>query len=249
MNVFHFDDYKRGAKEICDYLEDNSNIEEFNTVHEYFQRIEAACKDTCKDILVKKDIPVWLTVFSRFAKCGLEDSKFAEFIHELSGKLHSIDVNGVSYDSLNKESGTTDKKLVVAKINTYTALMNEFLHIDTREVNDTELENNNTEESAEDNTEESVLSFVQENANPNVTDEDINLYTDMVEDCVKIDDPVYKECGMALVALMAYACQNDKDQDFEKWIENYRNKSDFSSSQKVNYTYMKRSFDNFIANA
>ena len=73
MNVFHFDDYKRGAKEICDYLEDNSNIEEFNTVHEYFQRIEAACKDTCKDILVKKDIPVWLTVFSRFVKSGLQD--------------------------------------------------------------------------------------------------------------------------------------------------------------------------------
>lgn len=48
---------------------------------------------------------------------------------------------------------------------------------------------------------------------------------------------------------MAYACQNDKDQDFERWIENYRNKSEFSPSQKVNYTYMKRSFDNFVANA
>ena len=127
--------------------------------------------------------------------------------------------------------------------------MNEFLHIDITETSSTEVENNNTEENAEDNTEESVLSFVQENTNPNVTDEDINLYTDMVEDCVKIDDPVYKECGMALVALTAYACQNDKDQDFERWIENYRNKSEFSPSQKVNYTYMKRSFDNFVANA
>lgn len=248
MNVFHFDDYKRGAKEVCDYLEDNSNMEEFNTIQEYFQRIETVCKDTCKDILVKKDIPVWLTVFSRFTKSGLQDSKFADFIHELSGKLHSVNVDGVSYDSLNKESGTTDKKLVVAKINTYTALMNDFLHIDARETNDAGLENN-MEENAKDNAEETVLSFVQENANPNATDEDLNFYEDMVEDCVKIDDPVYKECGTALVALMAYACQNDKDQDFEKWIENYRNKSEFSSSQKVNYTYMKRSFDNFVANA
>ena len=245
MNIFHFDDYKRGAKEICGYLEDNSNIEEFNTVHEYFQRIEAACKDTCKDILVKKDIPVWLTVFSRFVKSGLQDSKFADFIHELSGKLHSKDVNGVSYDSLNKESGTTDKKLVVAKINTYTALMNEFLHIDTTETNSTEVENDNTEENEQDNPEETTLSFVQENANPDATEEDIEFYRDMVEDCVKITDPVYNECRTALIALMAYACQNEKDQDFEKWVENYRNKSDFSSSQKVNYTYMKRSFDNY----
>ena len=248
MNVFHFDDYKRGAKEICDYLEDNSNIEEFNTVHEYFQRIEAACKDTCKDILVKKDIPVWLTVFSRFVKSGLQDSKFADFIHELSVKLHSKDVNGVSYDSLNKESGTTDKKLVVAKINTYTALMNEFLHIDTTETNSTEAENNNTEESAEDNTEESVLSFVKENANPEATEEDIDEYTDLVDYCfnhnqIKIDIPLYQKCQMALIALMAYACKNNREDDFEKWIKTYQNQTNFSLSQKDNYTYMKESMN------
>lgn len=45
---------------------------------------------------------------------------------------------------------------------------------------------------------------------------------------------------------MAYACSQDKDQDFEKWIDNYKTKSDFSPSQKTNFTYMKRSFDNYI---
>ena len=65
------------------------------------------------------------------------------------------------------------------------------------------------------------------------------------EDCVRIDEPVYKECGKALIALMAYACSQDKDQDFEKWVDNYRNKSNFSPSQKVNFTYMKQSFDNY----
>ena len=251
MNVFHFDDYKRGAKEICDYLEDNSNIEEFNTVHEYFQRIEAACKDTCKDILVKKDIPVWLTVFSKFVKSGLQDSKFADFIHELSGKLHSKDVDGVSYDSLNKESGTTDKKLVVAKINTYTALMNEFLHIDTTETetNNTEVENDNTEENEQDNPEETTLSFVQENANPDATEEDIELYRDMVEDCVKVDEPVYQQCERAVIAIMAYACMKEQDEEFEKWIQKYKNQTNFSPSQKTNFTYMKNSFDKFVQKA
>ncbi len=248
MNVFHFDNYKRGAKEICDYLEDNSNIEEFNTIHEYFQRIEAACKDTCKDILVKKDIPVWLTVFSKFVESGLQDSKFADFIHELSGKLHSKDVNGVSYDSLNKESGTTDKKLVVAKINTYTALMNEFLHIDTTETNSTEVENNNTEENEQDNSEETTLSFVQENVNPDATEEDIDEYTDLVDYCfnhnqIKIDIPLYQKCQMALIALMAYACKNNREDDFEKWIKTYQNQTNFSLSQKDNYTYMKESMN------
>lgn len=246
MNVFHFDNYKRGAKEICDYLEDNSNIEEFNTIHEYFQRIEAACKDTCKDILVKKDIPVWLTVFSKFVESGLQDSKFADFIHELSGKLHSKDVNGVSYDSLNKESGTTDKKLVVAKINTYTALMNEFLHIDTTETNSAEVENNNTEENEQDNPEETTLSFVQENANPDATEEDIEFYRDMVEDCVRVDEPVYQQCERAVIAIMAYACTKEQDEEFEKWIQKYKNQTNFSPSQKTNFTYMKNSFDKYV---
>ena len=58
MNVFHFDSYKRGAKEVCDYLEDNGSMEEFNTIQKYFQRIENACGEECKTILVKKDIPV-----------------------------------------------------------------------------------------------------------------------------------------------------------------------------------------------
>ena len=63
MNVFHFDSYKRGAKEVCDYLEDNGSMEEFNTIQKYFQRIENACGEECKTILVKKDIPVWLAVW------------------------------------------------------------------------------------------------------------------------------------------------------------------------------------------
>ena len=71
------------------------------------------------------------------------------------------------------------------------------------------------------------------------------FYTDMVEDCVKIDAPVYKYCKMALIALMAYACQKEQDQDFESWIKNYKI-SNFSPSQKANYLYLKRDFDKFI---
>lgn len=262
MNIFHLDSYKRGAKEVCDYLEDNSNIEEFNIVQEYFQRIEAACKDTCKDILVKKDIPVWLTVFSKFTKSGLPDSKFADFIHELSENLHNIDVNGVSYDSLNKESGTTDKKLVVSKINTYTALMNKFLHINEEEA-EKEDKNTNSENGdlenpiksrvlEDENDNETVLSFVQENVDSNATNDDIEAYTDLVDYCfnhgqIKIDAPIYQKCQTALIALMTYACQGENEDKFEEWVKKYQNQTKFSPSQKTNYIFMKNSFDKYIS--
>ena len=157
------------------------------------------------------------------------------FLLNLNG-LKNKTVDGKLFDTVDNNGSTKDKSVIADKLHILETLMNEFLHIDATKTNG--IENNNTEES--------VLSFVQENANPNATDEDISLYTDMVEDCVKITDPVYKECGIALVALMAYACMKEQDEEFEKWIQKYKNQTNFSPSQKVNYTYMKSSFDNFV---
>lgn len=251
MLMFFRDSWKAKLDTIYKYVDENATEQQFLKLNSHFNRLELALGDDNKDLkslLTPTTMPMWIAVFDKFTTYNIEDSRFIDFLRAYNTELKDKEVDGVSMADF-KDQQTKKKATITGKIDLLVKLMNEFLHIDTKEANDTELENNNTEESAEDNTEESVLSFVQENANPNVTDEDINLYTDMVEDCVKIDDPVYKECGTALVALMAYACQNDKDQDFEKWIENYRNKSEFSPSQKVNYTYMKRSFDNFVANA
>ena len=251
MLMFFRDSWKAKLDTIYKYVDENATEQQFLKLNSHFNRLELALGDDNKDLkslLTPTTMPMWIAVFDKFTTYNIEDSRFIDFLRAYNTELKDKEVDGVSMADF-KDQQTKKKATITGKIDLLIKLMNEFLHIGTREVNNTELENNNTKESAEENTEESVLSFVQENANPNVTDEDINLYTDMVEDCVKIDDPVYKECGMALVALMAYACQNDKDQDFEEWIENYRNKSEFSPSQKVNYTYMKRSFDNFIANA
>ena len=173
----------------------------------------------------------------------MDDSKFADFLKALVARLHSKEVNGSSYDSLDKEPGTTDKKLVSAKIDTYTALMNEYLHIDAKPVDDEKSEESKAV------TNDTVIGFVQNNVNAEVDDEDISFYEDMVDDCVKIDSPVYTACKTALVAIMAYACMNDQDLSFEDWIKKYEsNNLSFSHDQKVNYTYMKRDFDEFVKN-
>ena len=251
MLMFFRDSWKAKLDTIYKYVDENATEQQFLKLNSHFNRLELALGEDNKDLkllLTPTTMPMWIAVFDKFTTYNMGDSNFVDFLNAYNTELKDKEIDGVSMADF-KDQQTKKKATITGKIDLLVKLMNEFLHIDITETSSTEVENNNTEENAEDNTEESVLSFVQENTNPNVTDEDINLYTDMVEDCVKIDDPVYKECGMALVALMAYACQNDKDQDFERWIENYRNKSEFSPSQKVNYTYMKRSFDNFVANA
>ena len=51
------------------------------------------------------------------------------------------------------------------------------------------------------------------------------------------------------MALTAYAYKTDKDEELATWIEQYQKNSidkTYSSSQEVNYRYMKRDFDNYI---
>ena len=237
MLMFFRDSWKAKLDTIYKYVDENATEQQFLKLNSHFNRLELALGDDNKDLkslLTPTTMPMWIAVFDKFTTYNIEDSRFVDFLRAYNTELKDKEVDGVSMADF-KDQQTKKKATITGKIDLLVKLMNEYLHIDITEV--------------ENNTEETILSFVQENADPTATDEDVSLYTDMVEDCVKIDDPVYKECGMALVALMAYACQNDKDQDFERWIENYRNKSEFSPSQKVNYTYMKRSFDNFVANA
>ena len=237
MLMFFRDSWKAKLDTIYKYVDENATEQQFLKLNSHFNRLELALGEDNKDLkllLTPTTMPMWIAVFDKFTTYNMDDSNFVDFLNAYNTELKDKEIDGVSMADF-KDQQTKKKATITGKIDLLVKLMNEFLHIDTTEI--------------ENNTEETILSFVQENADPTATDEDVSLYTDMVEDCVKIDDPVYKECGTALVALMAYACQNDKDQDFEKWIENYRNKSEFSPSQKINYTYMKRSFDNFIANA
>ena len=251
MLMFFRDSWKAKLDTIYKYVDENATEQQFLKLNSHFNRLELALGDDNKDLkplLTPTTMPMWIAVFDKFTTYNMDDSNFVDFLNAYNTELKDKEIDGVSMADF-KDQQTKKKATITGKIDLLVKLMNEFLHIDTTETNNTEVENDNTEENEQDNPEETTLSFVQENVNPDATEEDIEFYRDMVEDCVKIDDPVYKECGTALVALMAYACQNDKDQDFEKWIENYRNKSEFSPSQKVNYTYMKRSFDNFVANA
>ena len=232
MATFHLNDWKKTPNDRNEYLEENSSFDEFEKVNEYGNRIAKVCGNKFQNIFVFKDILCWIATFDKFTKLGVKDNKFAEFVNALVNDLHDKVIGEWSYDLLDKEAGTSDKKIIQAKIDIYTALMMDYLHIDT--------------ETLTINPEETTLSFVQKNANSEATEEDIEFYRDMVEDCVRVDEPVYQQCEKAVIAIMAYACLKEQDEKFEKWIQKYKNQTNFSSSQKTNFTYMKNSFDNFV---
>ena len=237
MLLFHPNDWKSNVKATYKYLDENATQEEFDTLSSELDKLESVIENAGDEInamFTTTYTPMWVAVFHNFLTSGKDLHSFVDFLNAYNSELKDTEVNGVSMADF-KDQQSKKKATITGKVELLIQLMNDYLHIDV-----TEPENNEAED-----TEDTLLSFVNENADPNATEDDVELYQDMVEDCVRIDEPVYKECSKALIALMAYACSQDKDQDFEKWISNYRNKSNFSPSQKVNFTYMKQSFDNY----
>ena len=217
-------------------LEENSNYDEFETIRSYLQRIEKCCEDKCKSIFVKKDISTWVAVFDKFTKLNLPDSKFAEFVMAIETKLHDVLIGEWSYDLLSKEPGTTGKKLISQKIETYTALMMNYLHIEDK------TENNEVAVATDDN-EMTDIEFVHNIVNANITDNDMQDYKDYIEDTVRMSSPLYHQAYLALLAMAAYVFENDCDLQFEKWVDDYSNNTyEFSKNMEENYETMKTAF-------
>lgn len=131
MATFHLNDWKKTPNDRNEYLEENSSFDEFEKVNEYGNRIAKVCGNKFQNIFVFKDILCWIATFDKFTKLGVKDNKFAEFVNALVNDLHDKVIGEWSYDLLDKEAGTSDKKIIQAKIDIYTALMMDYLHIDT----------------------------------------------------------------------------------------------------------------------
>ena len=227
MTMFHLDNWKK-SKQMSLYLNENATKAEFDVFENELNRLSKIVdQDTVGQLFNSKNSFIWFAAFHKFTEFGIEDTRFIDFLEEFQKTLHNKtfdEYENKSFDTYDDGKGTKDKKVVMAKLDMLTKLMIDFLHI-----NVSETENNTIE-----------------NEDESTTEEDVELYSDMIDDCVKIDSPVYQKCQMALIALMAYACKNEKDQDFESWVNTYEDVNSFAVSQKVNYTYMKRSFDKYI---
>lgn len=251
MAVFYMNEWKKDPKKMCDFLNNNSSIEEFKKIEEYFNRIapysDKIDNKEVSDLFVSKDMAVWMVIFDHFAKSGFEDSKFGGFLNEFVTNMKNVEVDGTTWDDLDADKHTKDKSVLECKINHIKYLMKNYLHIEDKddEENETPVENNIIQE---DNTEtEDTLTFCKQVVSGDIDEEDVGLYSDMVDDCVKIDSPIYRGCKNALIGLMGFAMRQDKDKEFEDWIRDYQNgKSNFSSSQQVNYAYMKNDFNNYL---
>lgn len=227
MCMSHLDNWKKQAKQIASYLNTNSSKEEFKTLEDNLARLENIITDDVKDIFNSKDSFIWLTLFNRFSGLGVEDIKFAEFLKAFKDGLRNKAVDGKLFDTVDETGSTKDKAIILAKLHILETLMNEFLLIkreDLEEVN--------------------TLDFVKENVKSDATEEDVEFYSDILDDLtLEVDNNTKlldEHNRPSLLALIGYACENDIDLD--DWIKQwFVANTMYVLNQKRNFEIMRDS--------
>ena len=229
MCMSHLDNWKKQAKQIATYLNANSSKDEFNTLENNLIRLEKIVTEDIKDIFNSKDSFIWLTFFNKFTKLGIDDNKFAEFLKVFKDELRYKEVDGKLFDTVDQTGSTKDKAIILAKLHILETLINEFLNINKEDLEDV-----------------NALDFVKENVKSDATEEDIEFYSDMLDDLtIEVDNDTKlldEHNRPSLIALVGYACEHECDDLLNEWIKNwFAANTTYILNQKANYLHMASS--------
>ena len=262
MGVYHFDNWKKAPKKICDYLNFNSTMEEYQQIEQYFNRI-APYSDKLEnrkvaDLFTLKDTVVWIMAFDKFDKLGLDDKNFGEFLNAFES-MRNKEVNGVTWEELDENKSTKDKKVIKNKVDHILYLMKEFLGIEDNDALSNEenvkmttenkniIKEENIESDVCNNTQNSVQE-IENNILEGIEQEDIEFYETMIEDVLPSNSELAQKAHDELVKLIDYSCEKDYDMALEKWLKTIDESVLISNNKTENYNNMKKLFIEYMLN-
>ena len=232
MCMFHINNWNKNTKQIAQYLNENSSEREFEILSTNLSTLENIVDEDSKHLFNSKDSFIWLTLFNNFLNLNVSVEKFAGFLHEFTTTLCFKEINGITFNEVDKGKGTKDKVIVKAKLEFLQKLLCDYLQINySEELFLTEKD------------------FVSECVGLQPSTEDIELYEDIFDDLsveTDADNPVLKQVSKhTWLSVVCFACMNEIDLD--KWFIDFCSKNhDFFESQKENYNYMKENLENFV---
>ncbi|MCM1100163.1 MAG: DUF262 domain-containing protein [Clostridium sp.] len=127
MCTNHLNDWKKQTGAICIYLNRNAAKEEFTELAERIHRLERVITEDIKSIFNSRDSFLFLTLFERFTRSGMEDVLFAQFLREFKNHLRQTRMDGVLFDETGKEKGSKNKAVILAKLDILERMMWDFL--------------------------------------------------------------------------------------------------------------------------
>ena len=223
------DKWNKSGNKNPSFINKNATLDQFEKLNNDISRLENIVSERAKTLFNARDSFIWFALFNKFTQTGFDDEEFGKFLNVFVDGLRNKAVDGQLFDRVDDTGSTKDKTNIIAKLHILETLMNEFLHINKEDLDDV-----------------NVLDFVKENVNPDVTDEDVEFYSEMLDDItleVDNDTKLLDEHNRpSLIALVGYACQNEIDDKLVEWIKSFFvNNAMYILNQRENFTYMKNS--------
>lgn len=235
MVINYKDNWSKNGKKLATYINDNASEEQFEKLNNNIARLENIVTDDTKSLFNAKDSFIWFAFFEKFTELGFDDNKFADFLRAFVNGLRNKSVDGKLFDKVDEVGSTKDKSVVLSKLHILETLMYEFLNINKEDLKEID-----------------VLEFIKENVNSEINNDDIELYNDCLDSMtVELDQNnrlLNKQNKPSLLAVVAYACDEDKDYYMEEWFEKFANNHNtYILNQKENFKMMKDSFENYLS--
>ena len=276
MALNFWDNWTKNARKIGEYLNENATDEMFNSARELLDHLMTVTSlDTSEALFTTKNSLIWIMFFDRCMKNGVKDEIFKEFLNnfntytDVSVEIpHDDETLITTWNDLDASKSTKDRVVIEDKLFILHTLLEKFVTdnglvaIEEETENVANEEENNiselevteeteqpveTDSSKEDFSDDELIGFVMEKTSLNVDSDDIELYKDIIEDSVKVTSSLYQNCYKALIAVVAKACNEEKDQEFEEWVKVYQNSNEeYSSNDGVNFRFMQRDFENYL---
>lgn len=246
MGIYHYENWKRTPKDMCDYLNENSSEQEYKNIEVYFKRLIPYCdkidESEVAALFTSKNLFIWMMVFNRFTNLHISDDRFGEFLKAFVNSLKFKEIDGEDWGKIDSDRNTKDKSLINRKIDYIINLMNEFLHIDAK---------NETDNGICDTENESFIADVL-NMDLEKVIEEMEVYNEtlysLTDKTIRDGSKLLNiENRKSLLALVAYSYERDVDLD--DWLEQYAAKNNmYFPDQRKNFLHMKKDFINYIEN-
>ncbi len=244
MGIYHYENWKRTPKDMCDYLNENSSEQEYKNIEVYFKRLIPYCdkidESEVAALFTSKNLFIWMMVFNRFTNLHISDDRFGEFLKAFVNSLKFKEIDGEDWGKIDSDRNTKDKSLINRKIDYIINLMNEFLHIDAK---------NETDNGICDTENESFIADVL-NMDLEKVIEEMEVYNEtlysLTDKTIRDGSKLLNiENRKSLLALVAYSYERDVDLD--EWLEQYAAKNNmYFPDQRKNFLHMKKDFINYI---
>lgn len=138
MIIFFKDAWKTNAEKNALYVETNGEKEQFDLLNDYLKRMYVLVEDDDElaNLFEKKDAPLWIALFDRFVKLGMDDSRFGDFLRAFIGGLRETKIDGESFDDIKGNKSTKNKGTIFGKLDYLETLMMNFFSINKEDIID-----------------------------------------------------------------------------------------------------------------